>query len=58
MIDRLFKSGLLTTILAFGIIITAVHAWYIGRVDSSEVVVIVGVATPLLFLKDKNIGVK
>ena len=58
MIDRLFKSGLLTTILAFCIYITAVVAWFTGRVEASEVVIIAGVATPLLFLKDKNIGVK
>lgn len=55
-LDRLFKSGIITTLIGLGIIMTGVTAWVIGKVDASEVAIIAAVATPLLFLKDKNIG--
>jgi hypothetical protein len=56
-LDRLFKSGIITTLLALVIIMTGVTCWAFGKVDASEVAIIAAVATPLLFLKDKNIGI-
>lgn len=58
MIDRLFKSGLITTIIGLCIIISSIIVWIVSDVDVSEVVIIAGIGSGLLFLKDEQIGIK
>jgi biopolymer transport protein ExbB/TolQ len=58
MIDRLFKRGLITTIIGLVIILTSVFTWVFTHKASSDVAVIAGIGTGLLFLKDENIGIK
>lgn len=58
MIDRLFKSGLLTTVLGLCIIITCVTAWVTGKFEAKDVVMVAGIGTTLLFTKDRIIGIK
>jgi uncharacterized membrane protein len=56
--DRLFKSGLITTIFGLVIILIAVLTWVFTEVEATEVVVIAGIGSGLLFVKDENIGIK
>jgi uncharacterized membrane protein len=59
MIDRLFKSGLITTIIGLIIILIAVMTWvFKADVEASEVAIIAGIGTGLLFVKDKHVGLK
>jgi len=55
--DRLFKSGLITTIIGLVIILTAVLTWVFTDVDATETVIIAGIGSGLLFLKDEHIGI-
>jgi UPF0716 family protein affecting phage T7 exclusion len=56
--SRLFKDGLITTIIGLLIILTAVFTWVLTEVEASEVVIVAGIGSGLLFLKDKHIGIK
>lgn len=56
--SRLFKDGLITTIIGLLIILTAVFTWVLTEVEASEVVVVAGIGSGLLFLKDKHVGIK
>lgn len=56
--DRLFKSGLITTIFGLVIILIAVLTWVFTEVEAGEVVVIAGIGSGLLFIKDEHIGIK
>lgn len=56
MIDRLFKSGIITTFIGLFIILLAVSVWAFGEAKATEAVTIAGIGTGLLFLKDKHIG--
>ena len=56
--DRLFKSGLITTIVGLIIILIAVLTWVFSEVEAAEVVVIAGIGSGLLFIKDEHIGIK
>ena len=56
--DRLFKSGLISTILGFTIILISVLTWVFSDVDAKETVIIAGIGSGLLFLKDEQIGIK
>jgi len=59
MIDRLFKSGLITTIIGLIIILIAVLTWVFKTdVSASETAIIAGIGTGLLFIKDKHVGLK
>lgn len=58
MIDRLFKSGLITTIVGLIIIVAAVIVWSIKDIPAAEVVVIAGIGSGLLFVKDEQVGIK
>lgn len=58
MINRLFKEGLITSIVGLVIIVTAVVSWIFTKVPASEVVIIAGIGTSLLFIKDKHVGLK
>lgn len=57
MIDRLFKSGLISTILGMVIILIAVLTWVFKDVDATEAVVIAGIGSGLLFVKDSQVGI-
>jgi len=56
--NRLFKEGLITTIIGLIIILTGVLTWSFTDVAASEVAIIGGIGTGLLFLKDKHVGIK
>jgi uncharacterized membrane protein len=56
--DRLFKSGLITTIFGMVIILIAVLTWVFSEVEAADVVVIAGIGSGLLFIKDEHIGIK
>jgi len=56
MIDRLFKSGLITTICGLVIIIFSVIVWSLKDIPAAEVVIIAGIGSGLLFVKDKHVG--
>ena len=56
--NRLFKEGLITTIIGLVVILTAVFTLVFTDVTATEVVTISGIGTGLLFLKDKHIGIK
>ena len=56
MIDRLFKSGLITTICGLVIILFAVIVWSFKDIPAAEVVIIAGIGSGLLFVKDKHVG--
>ena len=56
--DRLFRSGLISTILGLTIILIAVLTWVFSDVEAAEVVVIAGIGSGLLFVKDEHIGIK
>ena len=58
MINRLFKEGLITTIIGLVIILTAVFTWVFTHKMASEVAIVAGIGTGLLFLKDKHVGLK
>jgi|32_taG_2_1085360.scaffolds.fasta_scaffold76557_3 hypothetical protein len=57
-IDRIFKSGIITTSIGVGIIITSIIGWIVYDIPASEVAIVAGIGTGLLFLKDKHIGIK
>ena len=56
--DRLFKSGLITTNFGMVIILISVLTWVFTEVEAAEVVVIAGIGSGLLFIKDEHIGIK
>jgi len=56
MIDRIFKSGLITTIVGLIIIISSVVGWLWFNEPAAESAIIAGIGSTLLFLKDKTIG--
>ena len=56
--DRLFKSGLITTVIGLIIIIASVIVWIVRDIEASEVVLVAGIGSGLLFLKDEHIGLK
>ena len=56
--DRLFKSGLITTIVGLTIILIAVLTWVFSEVEAVDTVIIVGIGSGLLFVKDEHIGIK
>jgi hypothetical protein len=56
--SRLFKEGLITTIIGLLIILIAVFTWVLTEVEASEVVIVASIGSGLLFLKDKHIGIK
>lgn len=55
MVNRLFKEGIITTILGLIIILAAVFTWVFTEKHATEVVTIAGIGTGLLFLKDKHV---
>lgn len=57
MVDRLFKSGLITTIIGLVIILGSVIVWSIKDIPAAEVVVIAGIGSGLLFVKDEQVGI-
>jgi len=57
MIDRLFKSGLITTIIGLVVILIAVLTWVFKDIDATEAVVIAGIGSGLLFVKDEQVGI-
>ena len=57
MIDRLFKSGLITTIIGLVIILVAVITWVFKDVPAAESVIIAGIGSGLLFVKDEQVGI-
>lgn len=58
MIDRLFKSGLITTLVGLTIIMVAVMAWVFKDIEATESVIIAGIGSGLLFVKDSHVGIK
>jgi hypothetical protein len=58
MMNRLFKEGLVTTILGLVIIASSVIGWMFFNEPATDAVVISGIGTGLLFLKDETIGLK
>ena len=56
--DRLFKSGLITTIVGLTIILIAVLPWVFSEVEAVDTVIIAGIGSGLLFVKDEHIGIK
>jgi len=56
--DRLFKSGLITTIVGLTIILIAVLTWVFSEVEAVDTVIIAGIGSGLLFVKDEHIGIK
>ena len=56
--DRLFKSGLVTTIVGLIIILIAVLTWVFSEVEAVDTVIIAGIGSGLLFVKDEHIGIK
>ena len=57
MIDRLFKSGLITTICGLVIILFAVIIWGLKDIEATEAVIIAGIGSGLLFVKDDQLGI-
>jgi len=57
-IDRIFKSGIITTSIGVGVIIISIIGWIVYDIPASEVAIVAGIGTGLLFLKDKHIGIK
>ena len=57
MIDRLFKSGLITTIIGLVIILIAVITWVFKDIPAAESVIIAGIGSGLLFVKDEQVGI-
>ena len=57
MIDRLFKSGLISSILGMVVILIAVLTWVFKDVDATEAVIIAGIGSGLLFVKDEQVGI-
>ena len=57
MIDRLFKSGLISSILGMVVILIAVLTWSFSDVQAAEAAVIAGIGTGLLFVKDEQVGI-
>ena len=56
--DRLFKSGLVTTIVGLIIILIAVLTSVFSEVEAVDTVIIAGIGSGLLFVKDEHIGIK
>ena len=56
--NRLFKEGLVTTIIGLFIILLAVFTWVFTEVNATDVVLVSGIGSGLLFLKDKHVGIK
>lgn len=57
MIDRLIKEGLITTILGCVVILIAVITWVFKDVEATEAVIIAGIGSGLLFVKDEQVGI-
>jgi hypothetical protein len=56
--NRIFKEGLITTIVGLIIILAAVFTWMLTEKNATEAAVIAGIGSGLLFVKDKEIGIK
>lgn len=56
-IDRLFKSGLITTILGVVVFIVAIVMWVMGTREMEEIVLIAGYGFMFLRSKDSLIGI-
>lgn len=56
MIDRLIKEGLITTLCGLIIILFAVVVWSLKDIPATEIVIITGIGSGLLFIKDKHVG--
>ena len=56
--NRLFKEGLITTIIGLVIILSAVATWIFTDTPTAECVTVASIGTGLLFLKDKQIDLK
>lgn len=54
--NRLFKEGLITTIFGLLIISSSVIGWLWFDESATDAVIIAGIGSGLLFLKDKHIG--
>ena len=57
MIDRLFKSGLITTIIGLVVILISVLTWVFKDIPAAESVIIAGIGSGLLFVKDEQVGI-
>jgi hypothetical protein len=55
--DRLFKSGLITSVIGLVIILIAVFTWVFTDVEATDTAIIAGIGSGLLFIKDKHIGI-
>jgi len=58
MIDRLFKSGIITSCIGLAVILIAVLTWVFTDVSATETTIIAGIGSGLLFIKDESIGIK
>ena len=56
--DRLFKSGLITTLVGLVIILISVLTWVFTDVNATDTVIVAGIGSGLLFVKDEHIGIK
>lgn len=55
MMNRLFKEGMITTVVGLVIILAAVFTWMLTEKNATEAAVIAGIGSGLLFVKDKEI---
>ena len=55
---RIFKEGLITTIVGLVIILAAVFTWMLTEKNATEASIIAGIGSGLLLLKDKEVGIK
>lgn len=56
--NRIFKEGLITTIVGLVIILAAVFTWMLTEKNATEASIIAGIGSGLLLLKDKEVGIK
>lgn len=56
--NRIFKEGLITTVIGLVIILAAVFTWMLTEKNANEAAIIAGIGTGLLLLKDKEVGIK
>ena len=56
--NRIFKEGLITTVLGLVIILAAVFTWMLTEKNATEASIIAGIGSGLLLLKDKEVGIK
>lgn len=56
--NRLFKSGIITTIIGLLIVASAIITWMMEKTDSTEALAISGLGMVFLRSKDSLIGLK